>query len=268
VIVVTTSSGFEPDKSPNVEAISLRTANEHLFARMLVERSEEIQSLTLTEFQPKLTATYGQAAWDILTTLSGEDDLFELISSNSIVNLFELCNYVKFQYTDSRIRQRLISGLSRNFMRSLAEKGISRDYGLDFLAYVTDAIAFLSQSKIQFLEDLLRLIPGDGGTNGNPDSGAGGNPDDLVSLIRTEFGITEPSAGKHLRIRDFAAALHEAALMELAAGSFKANLPQQRKRDRDEKARNYGEKAYWDIFFWLCPGLWVRKNLNTVRVEL
>jgi hypothetical protein len=272
VIVVTIFSGFEPDHNPNVRAISLRTAKEHLFARMLVERSEEIQPLTLTELQSKLTVTYGQAAWDILSTLSGEDELPGFITSNSIINLFELCNYVKLQYTDAQIRPHLISDLCLQFMRGLLEQGLFRDYGLDLLAYVTDAIAFLSKSKIQFVADFERLFPGNGGTNGDPDSAAGYCPDDLGRRIRTECGVTEsaagPESGKHLRIRDFAAALHEAALMDLGAGSFKANLTQQRKRGWGGRNRNYGEKAYWDIFFWLCPGLWVRKNLNNLQVEL
>jgi hypothetical protein len=271
VIVVITSSGFEPDKNLNVGAISLHTAKEHLFARMLVERAEEIQSLTLTELQSKLAATYGQAAWDILVNLFKEDEIPDFIASDSIVNLFELCNYVKLQYTDLQIRRSLISGLSLKFVRIISEKGLFWDFGLDFLAYVTDAIAFLSKSKIQFVEDFERLFPIHE-SSVDHDFGAECNPDDLIKLIRAEIGVPKPSAeprsGKHLRIRDFSASLHEAALMELAAGSFKANLTNQKKRGWGGKTRNYGEKAYWDIFFWLCPGLWVRKNLSNLQVEL
>jgi hypothetical protein len=271
VIVVITSSGFEPDKNPKVGAISLHTAKEHLFARMLVERSEEIQSLTLTELQSKLTATYGRAAWDILITLFKEDEIPDFISSDGIINLFELCNYVKLRYTDTRIRRSLITGLSLEFVRNISEKGSFWDHGSDFLAYVTDAIAFLSKNKIQFVEDFERLFPIHG-SSGEPVFGADCNPDDLIKLIRAEISVpefsAEPESGKHLRIRDFSASLHEATLMELADGSFKANLTNQKKRGWGGKTRNYGEKAYWDIFFWLCPGLWVRKNLNNVRVEL
>jgi hypothetical protein len=267
-----TSLSFITDSKAKRGSISLRTAKEHLFARMLVERSEEIQSLTSLQLQTKISATYGWAALDILNVRLDEADLSHFVTSNGITNLFEFCNDTKIYYSDPQVRYSLIFNLVFKFARVLFQKGSYRDCGLDLLAYVTDAIAFLSKSKIQFVEDFGKLFPINRETPVKPDSGNDRKSIDLGTLIKLELGLTEPSWDfeplRTLRICDFSVELHEAALLELAAGSFKADLTHQGKHNTGGKNRNYGEKAYWDIFFWLCPGLWIQKNLNNVRVVL
>ncbi|MGD8400692.1 MAG: hypothetical protein PVH64_07135, partial [Bacillota bacterium] len=48
---------------------------EHLFARVLLERSEEVGDLTLEELQTKIIANFGAAAMAILKDLMQETDL-------------------------------------------------------------------------------------------------------------------------------------------------------------------------------------------------
>jgi hypothetical protein len=242
---------------------------EHLFARVLVERSEEIGNLTVEELKTKIINNFGPAAMAILENLLHEMDLSYFNDHNDIKNLLELGNYVKLCYSDHPIRRRLISDLGYKFFCSELSLEDPDGISLELLVYVADAIAFLSKNKIQFVEDfgyLFNVV--DASNCSEHDFGLGKY--DLGQRIRNTPGgaalIPNQAAGKVLQVRDFSATLQEAAYQDLTAGSYKATIPGWKSNGLAGYANEVGEKAYWDIFFWLRPGSWLRNNLQQTAV--
>jgi hypothetical protein len=242
---------------------------EHLFARVLVERSEEVCNLTLEELRTKIIDNFGSAAMAILEDLLQETDLSYFNDHNEIKSLFELSGYAKICYSDHPIRRRLISDLSYKYCGAIAKREDQVNPGLELLIYVADAIAFLAKSKIQFVEDFGYLF-NSVETIGNSDSDFGPGKYDLGRRIHNApEGVkmaSAPALGRVLRVRDFSAALQEAAYQDLTMGSYKADIPGWKSNILNGFANEIGEKAYWDIFFWLRPGSWLRNNLQQTAI--
>ncbi|HEY8464855.1 MAG TPA: hypothetical protein VIM29_12760 [Bacillota bacterium] len=240
-------------------------SKEHLVARVMVERSEEIQHLNVEELKTKIINNFGPAALDILKDLLKESDMRYFNELNDINSLFELSNYAKLCYSDQQIRRRFLSDLGYNYCRTLTTAPNCNCPGLELVIYTADAIAFLARNKIQFIEDFSVLfsaveLPDTmdfNSKNARYDLGQRIKDDPELSVVF----LNSPDV-KKVRIRDFSAALQEAAYCDLTSGSFKATIPGLKQRGLTNGSNtNYGEKAYWDLFFWLCPGIWLRRNL-------
>jgi hypothetical protein len=245
---------------------------EHLFARILVERSEEVGNLSLEQLKIKIIDNFGDAAMVILEDLLQETDLSYFNDHNDIKSLFELSNYAKLCYSDHQIRRRLISDFGYKYFCSGLDLGNSTGISLELLIYVADAIAFLSKNKIQFVEDFGCLFNAVDALE-TSDDGFGSGKYDLVKRIRkipegAALALNQAAGTVLLRVRDFSAALQEAAYQDLTVGSYKATIPGWKSNGLTGYAFEIGEKAYWDIFFWLRPGSWLRKNLYQTTVSI
>jgi hypothetical protein len=241
---------------------------EHLFARILLERSEEIRDLTLEQLQTKIKANFGIAALAILQDLFHEMDISYFIEHNEIKSLFELSNYAKLGYGDHQIRRRLLADLGINYYCAVKNSENSTQINLELLVYVCDAIAFLSKNKIQFVEDFGALFPM-ADAQGTNDSELDTGKYDLIKRVRFQTGqttSTERNDRKTLRVREFSVGLQDAAYHDLTAGSYKAPIPGLKSGRYVGGQPNLGESVYWDSFFWLCPGSWLRKNLHYITI--
>jgi hypothetical protein len=242
---------------------------EHLFAQILLERSEEIRDLTLEQLQTKIKVNFGVAALAILQDLFHEMDISYFIEHNEIKSLFELSNYAKLGYGDHQIRRRLLTDLGINYYCAVKKSESSTQVNLELLVYVCDAIAFLSKNKIQFVEDFGALFPV-AEAQGTNESELDTGKYDLVKRVRLQTGQTtslfDLPERKTLRVREFSAELQDAAYHDLTAGSYKAPIPGFKSRRCVGGPPNLGESVYWDSFFWLRPGSWLRKNLQYTTV--
>jgi hypothetical protein len=242
---------------------------EHLFARVLVERSEEVGDLSLAELTFKIVANYGVAAIAIMKELFQDTDLAFFVDHNDIKNLYELSNHAKLSYADHSRRRRLLSDLGYKYFCTIAKRENPSAIGLEVLTYVADAIAFLAKNKIQFVED-FGCIFNITDAMASSDNGFGSAKYDLGKRLYNSAegprleSISVP--GKSLGVRNFSAALQEAAYQDLTVGSYQANIPGWKSNIVTGFANEVGEKAYWDIFFWLRPGVWLRINLQRVTV--
>lgn len=247
-------------------------SKEHLFARILVERSEEIQNLDADELKAKIVANFGRAALDILKEVLKESDLAYFNQHHDIKSLFELSNYAKLCYSDQQIRRRFLADLGYRYCQILASKENRKFAGQELLIYMVDAVAFLAKNKIQFIEDFSVLfnavepaVQGDSKTADNAKYDLGLRIKGNRQLEEVFFSNRDHKGG--LSFRDFSAALQEAAYCDLTSGSFKADIPSLKRHGFSGGGQiNYGEKAYWDIFFWLCPGVWIHRNLAKINV--
>ncbi|HYH02342.1 MAG TPA: hypothetical protein VEC37_04530 [Bacillota bacterium] len=264
-------NNFSPAKIDNRYEMGYSESKEHLFARILVERSEEVQNLNVVELKSKIIANFGEAAFDILKEVLKESDFQYFNEHNDIKSLFELSNYAKLCYADQQIRRRFLADLGLRYCRTLASKENRKSTGQELLIYMVDAVAFLAKNKIQFIEDFSVLfsvvepaVQSDSKTdNAKYDLGLRLKGDRQLE----EVFFTSQDAKEGLSIRKFSAALQEAAYCDLTSGSFKADIPSLKKYGFSGGSQiNYGEKAYWDIFFWLCPGVWLRRNLAKTTV--
>jgi hypothetical protein len=244
--------------------------SEHLFAQVLVERSEEVGNLTLEELKAKIINNFGMAAMAILENLLQETDLSYFNDHNDIKSFFELSNYAKLCYSDHLIRRRLISDLGYKYFGARMNLVNPTEIGFELLVYVADAIAFLAKNKIQFIEDFGCLFNMADALESIDDKDFGSGKYDLGKRIRHMSGnatlTLNQATGKTLRVRDFSAALQEAAYQDLTVGSYKATIPGWKSNGLSGYANEVGEKAYWDIFFWLCPGNWLMKTLVQTTV--
>jgi hypothetical protein len=244
---------------------------EHLFARVLLERSEEVDNLSWEELQAKIIANFGVAAMAILEDLMQETDLSYFNEYNDIKSLFELSNHAKLCYSDHAIRRRLISELGYKFFCTKLKGNNPAEVNLELLAYVADAIAFLAKNKIQFVEDFGSLFNVLATFDGS-DPDFGSVKYDLGKRLRKILGspaaTSNHSSSETLRVCDFSAALQEVAYQDLTVGSDQATIPGWKNVGLTGFAFEVGEKAYWDIFFWLRPGIWLRENLQQTTLLL
>lgn len=259
---------YSKASSGNVLSKEYQQIKEHLFARVLVDRAEELQHLSQGEMIAGIKANYGAAAWDILEQIMKGADWQRFTGSNELQNFFDLSAYARTSFTDRKARRGVISDLIFDYAFSLVAEN-TKHPGLELLIYGCDAIAFLAKNKIQFIEDFNALFSGAEGVNPEAEEARYEVGNRIMREKRLSEAFRPAGNSKGLNVRQFSTSLQEAAYCDLTSGSFKAPISGLQQRSfLGGNVINYGEKAYWDPFFWLRPGAWLRQNLANIDVLL